>query len=406
MTRDPLEVLLDAASRQLAPAREPNVLDAAVDRAVLVARARHERANRMRWLAAAAACLLVAAGGGAAWLRPSPRIEASASAAAVASPIEGAQALSRWTLPTGDDLVTNEAAVLRASSLGAERRFVLEEGAVLFDVRALGADGAFTVEAGAAVVRVRGTVFLVRRQDDEVHVRVFEGRVEVTDESGTRALGPGESFQSGHLVPDSASIRALDREGRRRAGDRERLAASVAVDPPGEVERERAATRRAERAPARALEGRPSLEALRRMLVEARFAEILAGLGGDPRLGAEVEIDLIRADALRGAGRTSDAIAAYGDASGRLSPSRAAEIGYLAAQLAFVQRDPAGSVALLERTHADRDGSPVEERATALRARAERALGDDAASATAYRYLVRFPGGNAREEMEHIASGE
>ncbi len=54
----------------------------------------------------------------------------------------------------------------------------------------------FRVRAGTTEVEVLGTVFTVERDDDDVEVRVLEGRVQVAHDQETQVLGAGDSWRS------------------------------------------------------------------------------------------------------------------------------------------------------------------------------------------------------------------
>jgi transmembrane sensor len=76
------------------------------------------------------------------------------------------------------------------------RRVVLDAGRALFEVRP-SAWRPFTVQAGATRVRVVGTAFDVRRQDEEVTVTVLHGRVAVSGQGpGSALLQADEQIRS------------------------------------------------------------------------------------------------------------------------------------------------------------------------------------------------------------------
>ncbi len=125
-----------------------------------------------------AIAVLVTAAALLVWQDPAWRTEQVATPADRRATVELADG-SRVELDTGTRLTVSRH--LRS------RRVVLEAGRALFDVQP-SAWRPFTVEAGATQVRVLGTAFDVRRQNEEVTVTVLRGRVAVTGTDGTTAL--------------------------------------------------------------------------------------------------------------------------------------------------------------------------------------------------------------------------
>jgi len=87
---------------------------------------------------------------------------------------------------------------------------------------------------------------------------------------------------------------------------------------------------------------------------------------------------------------------------------RAAQAGYLASFIRLRRLgDAPGALAALDATGADSAGSPLAERATALRARALDRMGRGAeARAVALRYLARYPGGGMAAWMRRLVGDD
>jgi tetratricopeptide (TPR) repeat protein len=152
----------------------------------------------------------------------------------------------------------------------------------------------------------------------------------------------------------------------------------------------------------------PALAEARRWLVAGEYARVIAAArAGRERGEARGEWWMLEADALRGQGEREAAAESYDRAASALSPSRATVAGLKAATVWSALGRPADALASLERSRAAQTGSPVEERALALRVRALHAVGRvDEARAQARSYLVRFPAGGAREAMERALGEE
>lgn len=97
-------------------------------------------------------------------------------------------------LADGTQVEMGGATALSVDYQGAERRVVLGRGEAYFDV-VHDAGRPFMVEAGGGRVRVLGTAFSVRRDDEGVLVTVVRGRVEVNDGAASVVLLPAQQLR-------------------------------------------------------------------------------------------------------------------------------------------------------------------------------------------------------------------
>lgn len=366
----------------------------------------------------------------------------------------GATDLATVALPGGDRLVAAGASFEVREEAGRDRSVALERGQVLFDVSPARGARAFTVVTPHLTARVRGTVFTVSVSGERSRVRVYEGEVDVERGGGaTESLGDGASFDSATEGPitEDDTVEALRREATRAAtrrglearrvravaslereaaaetepgdegapgDDREAGAATateapVAAAGPGVEGRGRTEIPRGEAEPAdddrEAAEpaGAPTLAQARAWLLAGEYDRVVAAApvarasGGDA--GAWL---MLEADALRARGDGRHAATTYDRAARALSPSRATQAGYLAATLHGAAGDPAAGIASLDTSRADQPGSPLHERALALRVDLLARLGRTAEARTAARaYLLRFPSGGARERLADLVEG-
>lgn len=112
---------------------------------------------------------------------------------------------------------------------------------------------------------------------------------------------------------------------------------------------------------------------------------------------------MVEADALRALRRYDEAVAAYERAAGQLSGGMAAQAGYLAASTRFRQGDARGALSTLDGSSAMAPGSPLAERATALRVRLLHRLGRRAeARREAEGYLRDYPNGGMASWMRSL----
>ena len=113
---------------------------------------------------------------------------------------------------------------------------------------------------------------------------------------------------------------------------------------------------------------------------------------------------MLEADSLRAMRRFADAAAAYDRAAGELSGGMRSQAGYRASHIRYRQlSDARGALASLDQSGADRPGSPLAERAMALRARLLNSLGRTSeARQVAARYLERYPDGGMAEWMRNL----
>jgi len=402
--------LLAAAARAAAPPPTPN-LDQMVVHAALVARNRSRRSAVVAQSLAFAAVLSLAVGGPLVWLR------------AVGNDARDARSL-RFELPAGDAVaVTPDADFSIDEASALTRTVTLRAGAMLFDVAPLEQRASFTVSTSHLRAEVRGTVFEVRVSAEGSQVHVYEGRVTAQVAGRAHTVTAGQTFDSvtGMIDKWSSPLASI---GRAAASRRARPAAPA-----------RAATNERRSDDARAGEAHEPRHDTHAMERDADGTESLAPTQGPtplvaravpsaPTRASETPSALLnapspeatdpsdgerwmqRADQLRVAGAAHEAVLAYERAAELLGPSRRTHAGYAAASL-LVDRlaAPERASSALDRTLADRPGSPVESHALVLRARALADMGrDEEARLVARRYLARFPDGAARARMEQLAS--
>jgi FecR protein/Tetratricopeptide repeat len=274
----------------------------------------------------------------------------------------------RLTLSGGDVVVAMPGSELALPTPRAAFRAVrLESGSALFSVQK--GRGGFTVDAGSVQVRVLGTVFSVAHGPSGVIVHVLEGRVSV---AGRTLEAPAHWAERGEpLLP-----RPLEELGR-----------ALVV----------------ERAPAAPQQTVPAPRAEPRVLVAPRPEMVPPARGGaeaEQLEGVALRKELALADALRGAGRTCEAGAAYARYVGRIrgeggvtSPRSMAAHVLRAAQLTLDGcADPGRAADILRKAGATDQDAPLRERATALLVDALLAAGKpDEARSWARTYLEREP---------------
>lgn len=380
-----------AALARIAREQEPPALEADRARAMIAraldASARDARtprlATRPPWPALAlAAAVLLAIGAALAW--PDA---AQAPAARVEAP-------SRMRLPTGDEIAATAGARFSLLESHDARRIRLDEGALAFDVRPLGPSASFEVITQDLEVRVLGTVFSVDAGPTGTSVHVYEGRVAIAHGARISTLEAGESLS----VRGAQGVDPMREIASRWAAARSQASAEpVPVPPPpSRVEvasepvpppraprpREAVAAPRLEPDGARAWIAAGDSE---RALAAARRA-LAAGQDAGPW-------SMVEGDALRALHRPGDAVDAYERAAS--DPALRVRAGYLSASLR-AQRlgDREGALEALERHACAAEGSPLAERALALRVSLLAELGrPDEAARAARDYLARFEDG-------------
>lgn len=120
----------------------------------------------------------------------------------------------RTALDDGSAVTLNTGAQIALAFAPVERRVRLLAGEVNFDV-AKDRSRPFVVEAGATTVRVIGTSFIVRREQETVAVTVREGIVEVRHGMLGHRLLAGDRLVTGHGADRLVKLSSADVE---RAG--------------------------------------------------------------------------------------------------------------------------------------------------------------------------------------------
>jgi hypothetical protein len=392
-----LDRLADAAAKQPVP-RGPDG-DAVLREALWVGRARARAAARRRAFVRAGAIAVVVLAVAGAWVARS-----TPEAPIVATPPVGRLELAAL----GHRVEALDGARLDATELDRERaRFRLEAGAALFDVAPR--TRWFEVRTPDATITVHGTVFAVNVEDEGTHVEVFEGRVEVRDARGVRRLEQGESYatRAGLRTPALLTARGERAVARRAAETPATIDAPLAREASTNAEPPPTAAPSHEPPPTRRA---PSprvidLAAVRELCARGEWTRALEAIADARPPRSELgEWALLEGDAQRALGHVEAAARAYERAAESLSPSRAALAGFLAATQHERAGQPADALGVLDRTHAAERGSPVEERALAMRARLLARVGRTHEARTAARaYLASFPSGAAIAEMERVA---
>ena len=297
-------------------------------------------------------------------------------------------------LPSGDRLVVASGTRYEVESTGHDRRIRLDHGEVRFEVAHV-EGGSFTVLVDDVTVRVRGTVFSVRA-DRGVIVEVFEGSVEVRRGNARFVLTGGDRWFS-----EDVAIGDAPREGEHAEPPHDTPRTEADPRRPARTHDVRGSTSQEGTAPARgAAEDALTTDDDRlreaRELLRARdFVGALEVCGGRD----EADWLLLRADALRGLGRSRDAAEAYDAAVLRLSDARRASAGYAAARLWSESSDGAdAALASLRTGHATRPGSAIEERARVLEIELLLRVGGDP-RAQLEEYVRRFPDTSTAREL-------
>jgi hypothetical protein len=320
-------------------------------------------------------------------------------------------------------IATTSGTALAIDTLGERTAIRVDGGSALFDVARLPAGSHFEVITPDASVRVVGTVFAVAFVNQHTEVEVFEGVVEVERGGRTTRLVAGEHLDS----RSDDALAALRDRGRAAASRRESHArvdpgAAVldAIEPePVEDDATEAVADgiHETRAPSDdesgerehvALPTSPEthidLTTLRALCDRGEFAAALAALEGvRPPRAERGEWALLEGDAARATGDLARAAGAYERAADALTPSRAALAGFLAASTHERLGDLDAALSVLDRAHAADRGSPLEERALAMRANLLARTGHTRqAHEAARRYLASFPGGEASARMDAL----
>jgi hypothetical protein len=255
-------------------------------------------------------------------------------------------------LASGTQIALDAKSVLECRDATATQRFALLRGGAHLHVAKLRANERFLVDTPEAEVEVRGTVFDVKLDPatgdcaERSRVVVHEGRVEVRAGADAVTLVGGEQWTSPCARPVVPAPGQAVTEG--SAPPRTRPIERLASD----------ATRRAAPKPVA-----PSTPQHAEAPAASTAAESNAAASW---LGEQNDLYAV-AEAARRAGRSGDALAAYGRLLGRFPHGQLAES-------AFVER-----VRLLSQSDA-----------ASARAEAER-------------YLTRYPAGFARSEMQALA---
>ncbi len=423
-----LDRVLGAVRREAAPPIDFERADQMVQRAMRSAQTRHRRVKAATAIAAAFAIACSAAAIAVLAVGSRPDI--------VAEPLE-------LVLPTGEHVTATAGAHFTlAESTEAERGVVLDDGTMLFVVPPLPDGTEFVVSANGHEIRVLGTVFAVETGGDDTVVRVFEGRVEVTDAAGGSYVVRSGEERGSDGVRAIADDAPLVREGRRAAREREserveqarrdqarrlrEVEEPIAPEPieplpvepqPSDEELAQHLDQQQEEnvdpAPSRPvtrvapIPAPPpgALEDARRALVQGDARTALSLAQAPAARGAAWR--LVEGDALRALRRFDEAATAYEAAASAARGTSSKNAAYLAARLRAREcDDPDGALAVLDAYRVDVRGSPLEERGLALRAQilvsASRA---SQAQIVARRYLERFPDGGVAPFMRSLVDG-
>ncbi|MBX3272121.1 MAG: FecR domain-containing protein [Sandaracinaceae bacterium] len=405
------DTLAALARREPTPQLDPDAAARMIARATEEAEAPPVGARRGPWIVAGVAAAIAAAALVALVVSPgAPAPSAPPTAGRAAPPA------THLRLPSGDELAIGAGARFELGGSDDARRVELTEGHIAFDVRPLEAHEGFEVHTPHLVARVVGTVFTVDATAAGSTVRVYEGRVEVAHDGEIAIVAAGEALRAGAGPADRDDpLMELARAAAARRAARPAEAAPsapVADGPPAPAPDAAPASDELRRAPprvaARSVEpedGTPAvtLALARRWLVDGQYERALAAAQDALRSSESGEWRMVEGDALRGAGRAREAVAAYERAA---EGPRRVQAGYLIAQLrADRLADPTGALDALERYGASAPGSPLAERALRLRHRLLSATGRaEEAARTAAEYVARFPEGPAAEALAR-ASG-
>jgi len=385
-----------AALARIAREQEPPALDADRARAMIAravqagaARASATPKPKRRWWPplALAAAMLLAIGAALAW--PD----------AAQAPVARVEAPSRMRLPTGDEIAATAGARFSLLDSHEARRIRLDEGALAFDVRPLGPSASFEVITQDLEVRVVGTVFSVDAGPTGTSVHVYEGRVAIAHGARISTLEAGESLSvRGAHGADPMRSRASDRAAARSQASAEPV---PAPPPPAPVEAA-AEPVPPPRAP------RPREVAAPRLEPDGARAWIAAGDSARALAAAQQALaagedagpwSMVEGDALRALHRPREAVDAYERAAS--DPALRVRAGYLSASIR-AQRlgDREGALEALDRHACAAEGSPLAERALALRVSLLAELGrPDEAARAARDYLARFEDGPHGDAM-------
>lgn len=383
----------------------------AARRAAMTGRARHRAWVRRRvlWaagtgaaLAAAAVLLLLHAPP----VGPTPpdRV-AQRVAPTLATP---APERTDFELPTGDRLLAAEGARFRVElATESERRVRLDSGSMLFDVQPLDG-GRFCVSTPRAEVIVLGTVFTVTSDREGTLVRVYEGRVEVHDDTGVQRIRAGQHARVG-VTADPLDRDPLATEARRAANRRRPVAHAP---PPADPIAARDPTPRAPRPRPAPQDPAPHEAADEESLVPATPDDvrgwIVAGRAARALDEARAHVDaedldpwlMLQADAERALGQHAAAARTYARAARVLPSPRAEQAGFASARLS---RSPTLALQALELGGVTAAGSPLRERGLAMRADLLGRLGRGPERARAAReYLASYPDGSRATDMRAI----
>ncbi|MEM9188046.1 MAG: FecR domain-containing protein [Myxococcota bacterium] len=286
-----------------------------------------------------------------------------------------------------------------------ERVLRLDGGEAVFSV-----NQRVRVMAGDADVVVHGTVVAVRVDDDRTRVRVYEGTVEVVANGRAHVLRAGESYDSdAEVAAWRPSLHVLGViAGRARES---RMPSRPTVE--RELRQDRMTGRLGTpgdgSSTVDSMDGSstgPTPEEVRSWLLEGdperALAEALRQAHAEPS-GAWL---FLLGDCYRATAEPAEARDRYLAAVPLLDAEEGAKAGYLAADLAYrVLSDPEGALAALELGRSAASGSPMEERALALQARALLAMSrPEEFVEVAERYRLRFPEGQAHAWLDEAVA--
>ncbi len=286
----------------------------------------------------------------------------------------------------------------------------LESGEVDAEVAHRAPDESFAVITPDLRVEVRGTRFAVGTASGKSWVRVDEGRVEVALAGGEhRLVSTGETLAwPPPVVPPAEDTSASSVTPSPEENSPPEPSPRGAPASCSEARRLCASTALAARASMRAGDREQALRQLGAVAGDLRAAHAGHACSRAGVAACEDELGYLRAEALRGAGRIDEAIAAYRRLGGRAQPAAMRQNAlYAAAELEARRGQSARSRADYEHALAVAPHGALAGEALLGAMDGAAAAGDHAAAASlAKRYLSGFPAGLGAARARRIADGQ